>query len=193
LDIGCGTGTLTVLTKQKQPSATVVGIDIDPDVLSIARKKINQARVHIDLGIGTVTALPYRGETFDRVLSSLMFHHLRRDEKKRTLEEVFRVLKADGEIFIVDYGLPHTSGMRFVASVMGKLEETEDNIHGLLPEMMRASGFSQVKEMEHFSTALGPISIYGAQKPSSTDSLKGTTSLDGPIRLGQETAISKMA
>ncbi|MEK7302315.1 MAG: class I SAM-dependent methyltransferase, partial [Pseudomonadota bacterium] len=42
LDAGCGTGTLILLIKQTQPDATVHGLDMDPEVLEIARRKTGQ-------------------------------------------------------------------------------------------------------------------------------------------------------
>lgn len=43
LDVGCGTGTLTLLIKQTEPNAIVYGLDMDPQVLNIARRKAEQA------------------------------------------------------------------------------------------------------------------------------------------------------
>jgi SAM-dependent methyltransferase len=39
LDLGCGTGTLAVWLKQRTPAAEVVGLDADPAVLALARRK----------------------------------------------------------------------------------------------------------------------------------------------------------
>ena len=55
LDMGCGTGTLTLLIKQTQPNAAVYGLDVDPQVLSIARRKAEQARETIVLQQGKAT------------------------------------------------------------------------------------------------------------------------------------------
>ena len=52
LDMGCGTGTLTLMIKASAPGAEVVGLDVDADVLAIARAKIGQAGAHIDLEQG---------------------------------------------------------------------------------------------------------------------------------------------
>jgi ubiquinone/menaquinone biosynthesis C-methylase UbiE len=164
LDLGCGTGTLTILAKKRYPSVNVTGVDIDPAVLEIARKKAAQAGVQIGWEIGMADDLTYDEATFDLVLSSLMFHHLQSIAKVHALEQTFRVLRPGGELFIVDYGQPHTTGMRLIAAILGKLESVEDNFKGRLPEMMRSAGFGQVAELRHFSTSLGPISIFHGQK-----------------------------
>src|SRR5262245_66181943 len=54
LDLGCGTGTLAILIKRSHPEAQVVGLDVDPKVLEIARGKIAAARVDVELRQGTV-------------------------------------------------------------------------------------------------------------------------------------------
>lgn len=93
LDVGCGTGTLTVLIKQTEPDAIVYGLDVDSQVLGIARRKAEQAGEMIVLQQGTATCLPYPDESFDRVFTSLMLHHLTRQDKQQMLREAFRVLK----------------------------------------------------------------------------------------------------
>jgi len=96
LDVGCGTGTLTLLIKRKQPAAEVFGLDGDPKVLKIARAKALREGMDITLEYGMAFGLPHPNDSFDRVLSSLLFHHLTRENKIRTLKEVFRVLRPGG-------------------------------------------------------------------------------------------------
>jgi ubiquinone/menaquinone biosynthesis C-methylase UbiE len=55
--------------------------------------------IRLDQGFGY--DLPYPEASFDRVLSSLMFHHIPRDEKENTLREVRRVLKPGGEFHML--------------------------------------------------------------------------------------------
>ena len=93
LDLGCGTATLTILIKQTHPEAEVTGLDGDPRVLAIGRAKAAKAGAAIILDQGMSFRLPYSDESFDRVLSSLLFHHLNTENKQRTLDEVYRVLR----------------------------------------------------------------------------------------------------
>ena len=106
LDLGCGTGTLAIMIKESHPTAKVTGIDGDPKILEIAREKSIFAQTEIRFDQGLSYELPYENNSFDRVTSTLFFHHLTRENKLSTLVEVFRVLKPDGEFHIADWGFP---------------------------------------------------------------------------------------
>src|SRR5882757_1432439 len=82
LEIACGTGNLTVLTKRCQPDADVVGLDPDPGALARATRKATGLGIRFDRGYSQ--ALPYPDGSFDRVLSALMLHHLEGDVRVRT-------------------------------------------------------------------------------------------------------------
>lgn len=165
LDLGCGTGTLAVMVKQEHPRAEVVGLDGDAKVLEIARSKADKAGVEILLDRGMSYQLPYAGGSFDRVLSSLMLHHLSTRDKGRTFAEVFRVLLPGGGLHVVDFGRPRTLYSRAVAFVAARSEEMSVGVRGLLPEMLREAGFEGVEETGQFMTIAGALSFYRARKP----------------------------
>ena len=85
LDLGCGTGTLALLVKAACPQARVVGLDIDPRILAIARRKVQRAAAAIEIEQGSATEPPFAPASFDRVLSTLMLHHLTTDQKRQTM------------------------------------------------------------------------------------------------------------
>lgn len=104
LDIGCGTGALTLLAKQTEPAAGVVGLDPDPAALSRARAKARSRSLDVHFDVGSSGSLPYPDGSMDRVLSAFMVHHLLGDELVRTLAEVRRVLRPEGSLHVVDFG-----------------------------------------------------------------------------------------
>jgi len=165
LDLGCGTGTLTVLIKTLHPDVKVVGVDGDLTVLDAARAKANRAGVHIKWDYGLAFELPYPDQSFGRVLTSLMLHHLTSDNKRRTFREVLRVLSPGGELHIVDFGKPHSPIVKPITQVIARLEEATDNLNGLLPVMLAESGFVQVEETGDMATLLGSLSFYRAVRP----------------------------
>lgn len=164
LDLGCGTGTLTILIKRRQSAADVIGIDGDLQVLEIARAKAWQQGVNIRLDQGMAYQLPYQNNSFDRVLSSLVLHHLTTHDRTRALNQAHRVLKPGGEIWIVDFGKPHNPIAWVISLVMRKLERTKDLIEGLLPEQMQRAGFQDVAVTSRFTTIFGTIMLYSGRK-----------------------------
>ena len=162
LDLGCGTGTLTLMLKRAHPEAQITGLDGDSEVLDIARNKSRDADIQWDEGLAS--SIPYPDSAFDRVVTSLVIHHLVTDDKRRAFEEVYRVLKPNGELYVLDFGAPHSSLTRFMTKYMRRLEEAADNFDGLIPRFVAEAGFGSVKEAENFVTVFGPLSIIQAMK-----------------------------
>lgn len=76
LDLASGTGTLAIWLKQAEPGALVTGVDGDQAILSIARRKALKANVTVKFDHALSNNLPYPDAHFDRIVSSLFFHHL---------------------------------------------------------------------------------------------------------------------
>lgn len=164
LDLGCGTGTLAIQAKQAQPEAEVVGLDADPDMLKVARYKAAQQNVPVTFDIGFTNKLPYPDESFDRVLSSIMIHHLKTPDKLQTAQEVYRVLKPGGQLHIIDFGKPTTWYGRLLGPFLHKFEEANDNIDGKLPEIFGAPGL-KTQIAGDFWTFFGDLAFLRGEKP----------------------------
>ena len=103
LDVGCGTGSLSIAAKQSLTAdGTVVGIDPSSNMINLAQQKAGKAGVEVDFQVGVIENLEFEDGKFDLVLSSLMMHHLTDELKEAGLREVRRVLKAGGKLLIIE-------------------------------------------------------------------------------------------
>ena len=169
LDLGCGTGTLELMVKRAYPSAEMLGLDADLEALELAKTKIAKAGIAVRLDQGHASALPYTNNSFDRVLSSLFFHHLSSELKEEAMREVLRVLRPGGEFHIADWGKPTSPTMRLAflgVQILDGFATTADNVRGLLPDLLWRGGFAKVEITACFSTIFGTLSLYYARKPS---------------------------
>ena len=165
LDLGCGTGTLAIMAKMAQPGAEVVGLDADPDMLKVARYKSELQKVPVTFDVGFTNKLPYPDESFDRVLSSIMIHHLKTPDKWQTAREVYRVLKPGGQLHIIDFGKPVTWYGKMLGPLLHKFEEANDNIDGKLPEIFGAPGL-KTQVIGNFWTFFGDQAFLRGEKPA---------------------------
>jgi ubiquinone/menaquinone biosynthesis C-methylase UbiE len=164
LDLGCGTGSLAILIKQSHVLSQVYGLDADPQILDIARSKARKAQTKITLEQGLAYQLPFPDAWFDRVLTSLVFHHLTTQQKKEALDEVYRVLRPGGKFAILDLGVPHDMYSWLVSQVVRRTEQAEANIRGLLPGMIQQTGLINITEIDKFGTIFGSLSLLRAEK-----------------------------
>jgi ubiquinone/menaquinone biosynthesis C-methylase UbiE len=150
LDLGCGTGTFVVRLKRQYPTAQVIGLDPDPKAILRADTKLRRAGVSVQLDRGFSDQLPYKDESFDRVFSSFMFHHLDDQERAKTLREVFRVLKRGGSFHLLDF-VPKDGAHGFIDRFLHSHARLKDNTHGRILELMNRAGFSESKKMKEES------------------------------------------
>jgi ubiquinone/menaquinone biosynthesis C-methylase UbiE len=165
LDLGCGTATLTIMVKQRCPGARVVGLDGDPKVLAIARQKVAAAAVDLELREGMAFAPPFPPASFDRVIASLVFHHLTTDHKRRALAAARSLLRPGGELHVADWGRPHNVLMRVAALGIRLLdghETTADNLNGRFVALLEEAGFVGSEETHREMTMFGTLCLYRA-------------------------------
>ena len=102
LDIGCGTG--DVLTRLRTHGIELYGIDPSPYMLKIAEEHIRHdhsgTRSSVHLSLGNNRHIPF-GIKFDRIFSSISFHHWKNREK--SIPYILSRLTSNGEFTIYEY------------------------------------------------------------------------------------------
>lgn len=168
LDLASGTGTLTIWIKQHQPQAEVTGLDGDPKILSMARRKAQKAKARVRFDHGFCEALPYPAGRFDRVFASMFLHHLAWEAKQASVREMFRVLKPGAELHVADWGPaanPLMRGLFLTVQLLDGFDNTRDHVQGRLIPLFVENGFAEVSQTQAFNTMYGTIVLYSARKP----------------------------
>jgi len=166
LDLGCGTGSTTVLLAEIFPDAVVSAIDGDEDVLARAREKARRLGVAIKFTKALAGDLPLASKSQDAVVSSLLFHHLTEDAKQAALAEALRVLKPGGSLHIADWGAAQDPLMRAAflgVQLLDGFETTRLHAAGGLPSLLEASAFSEVHVWRQLRTMFGTLDLIEAR------------------------------
>lgn len=96
LEIGCGSGPLLAVAAKRFNK--VIGIDIAFRWLIVAKKRLMAASVEVPLICACAEALPFREDSFDRVVADSVLEHLR--DKSMALSECRRVMRKGGRLYI---------------------------------------------------------------------------------------------
>ncbi|MFC8045490.1 class I SAM-dependent methyltransferase [Nocardia sp. NPDC057353] len=161
LEIGCGTGNLTVLAQHAVPGATVIGTDPDPRALARAERKAPGIRFER----AYAQDLPHPDGSVDRVLSAFMLHHLDADTKAAVAAEAFRVLRPGGRLHIADVGGPMTAADGRAARRSLRSPYLRGNLGDALPAVLRTAGFETEQVLSHAHRTLGRVTYYRATHP----------------------------
>ena len=167
LEFGFGTAQNIIILKQRFPNCNIQGVDIDPKIKTIAEYKLNRAGIETPLFLYDGDKLPFEGNSFDKVYSSLVFHQLDMITKLKCLLEIYRILKPNGELIIGDWGKAKTKWMRFsfyLVQLLDGFKTTTDNVNGLMRKYITDAGFQNVQEVDYINTSIGTYSYYKAEK-----------------------------
>ncbi|QSJ20837.1 methyltransferase domain-containing protein [Nostoc sp. UHCC 0702] len=102
LDLGCGTGSTTLMLKQAFPQAEVIGLDLSPYMLVRAEDKAKSAGLDIRWRHGNAEKTNFQDAAFDLVTACLLFHETPSVVCQAILRESFRLLVAGGQILVLD-------------------------------------------------------------------------------------------
>jgi ubiquinone/menaquinone biosynthesis C-methylase UbiE len=144
LEVGCGTGTLALAAKrQAGPSGKVFGIDVIPGMIEHSQQKAAQADLDVTFQLGTVYGIPFPANQFDVVMGSFMIFHMSETVRRKGITEIYRVLKPQGTLLVLDAAEPTQPLARAIARALFRGVPAPD-LHELLP-LMEATGFSDIE------------------------------------------------
>jgi ubiquinone/menaquinone biosynthesis C-methylase UbiE len=151
IDLGCGTGSTTLMLKQAFPEAEVVGLDLSPYMLVVAGMKAQKAGLNIQWLHSSAESVAFGDASFDLVAASFLFHETPPAVSRAILRESFRLLKVGGQVVILD-GSQKT--LRQTPWLTDMLEDPYINSYlaGSLDAWAGAAGFAAVQTHEHWWT-----------------------------------------
>lgn len=173
LDIGCGTGALTLRAARR--GAKVKGIDINPQMLEIARKKAQEAGLSETIELVEMGVAELDGEKmarYDVVMCGLCLSELSEDEVKYTLGEAARILRPGGLLLVADEIIAQNFVKRWIhflfriplAALAYLITQQTTRPAANLPQKLISAGFSIVSTRTNL---LGDFGEFVAQKPAS--------------------------
>jgi ubiquinone/menaquinone biosynthesis C-methylase UbiE len=165
LEIGCGTGNVTVRARQAAPGADVTGSDPDPLALARAQRKA-RGMTGIRFERAYAQELPFADGEFDRVLSSMMLHHLDDEVKAGAAVEIHRVLRPGGRLHIVDIGGRTTAHHGLAARWMKDSPHAAGNLGDAIPRLLTDAGFDCAEVGTRRNRFIGQLTFYRATRPA---------------------------
>jgi len=162
LELGAGPGRLAIEIKREHPGVTIDAVDIDQAMVARARRNADTAGVEISFHQADMTRLRDIG-TFDRVYSTMTFHHLSPDAKAEGLITARRVLRPGGSFVVADFGRPRGIVQRALFSAIQQpldgFRNTTPHRDGRYERAVRAT-FGQVRSAAVWRTVAGTLEMF---------------------------------
>ena len=182
LDVACGTGDFTIeIARKVAPGSEVLGVDISEGMIAVGMDKIAKSGVDASMHVADCEALPYDENAFDRI--SVGFGVRNFEHLEIGIKEMFRVLRPDGKLVILELSVPSNPVIRWcyklyflkILPAVGGLVSGERGAYEYLPasvlrfpppeqfvQILKAAGFNSV---EHIPLTFGICRMYVCKKP----------------------------
>jgi len=144
LDLGCGTGSTTLMLKQAFPQAEVIGIDLSPYMLFMADRKAQQAGLQLQFLHGNAEHLDFADASFDLITAALLFHETPPAVTQTILKEAHRLLTPGGQVLVLDGSQRVLRQLTWLKNIFEE-PYIEAFAAGSLDAWMGAAGFAAVR------------------------------------------------
>lgn len=162
LELGAGSGRLAIEIKRRHPDVTIDAVDADVSMVTRAKRNAARAGVNIAFHEADMTRLPDLG-TFDRIYSTMVFHHLLPAAKTRALADAKRVLRPDGCFVVADFGRPRDALQLALFSLVQQpldgYANTAPHRDGRYESAVRGT-FGSVRSAAVWRTAAGTLEMF---------------------------------
>ena len=183
LDVATGTGDLAIAMAKKIKGSTICGVDLSPEMLEVARRKVSSRELdtRITLMEGNAECLDLQSESIDAVTIAFGIRNF--ENKEQSIAELKRILKSQGHLIILEFSNPKNRLIGWLYRIyshkilpwVGGLISHNRQAYEYLPSSVDTFPspklFSQIRESAGFvnisrrSQSFGIAQIYIAQKP----------------------------
>ncbi|HIK30381.1 MAG TPA: methyltransferase domain-containing protein [Oscillatoriales cyanobacterium M59_W2019_021] len=143
LDLGCGTGSQTLMLKRAFPQAETIGLDFSPYMLFMGEYKAKNAGLEIGWRHGSAENTGFADRSFDLIALALVFHETPTEISQAILRECYRLLSPGGEVIVLD---GNQQALRQTDWLTEVFEEPyiKEYSAGNVADWMRQAGFAAV-------------------------------------------------
>lgn len=162
LELGAGPGRLAIQVKRQHPDVIVDAVDIDEAMVARARRNAATAGVDVAFSAADMTSLE-AGHAYDRVYSTMTFHHLSPDAKDSALTVARRALAPAGHFVVADFGRPRDP---LQWALFAWIQQPLDGFHNTRPhrdgrfERALHAAFGDVRSTAVWRTVAGTIEAF---------------------------------
>ncbi|MHA1555664.1 MAG: class I SAM-dependent methyltransferase [Candidatus Heimdallarchaeota archaeon] len=163
LDICCANGKGTRILSKLVPKGSIYGIDLNPGMIAFANSKNTEEYQNTDFRIGDCAKIPFNDRTFDVVTATLALHELPTSLLKSVMNEIKRVLKPNGYLFVFDFRYPKnpTTYLRIMYYFM-RIFEDESAARFMMvdqTQLFAKHGFKKILQNNYISKFM-PATLY---------------------------------
>lgn len=168
LDLACGTGDITTRLQSKFPDATIIGLDLSPEMIALAKERLS-SKPSIQFEVGDICELPFEDSSVNLITGGYALRNV--PDLQKALSEIHRVLQIGGVAHFLEFVQPvsplrrniHHGLLHFWGGLVGTVLHADPSVYRYIPEslgsyldehalqdLLQQSGFEVVRRKRHF-------------------------------------------